>query len=253
MKLCTSYSNCQGAGLVWFLKKSRMRDGWVFKHFNNFQILLGEQTPEDLMDAVSHADIFVYQETPALKYGMLSTEEMCVSTVPKDCRKISFGTGFNDGVFPCLHHGSWRTSKEVIALAKSDPTALLAAYDANTLNFDCARRFIACLDEQRRREETVDIRMADFVLSEYRNAQLFICENHPASAYFSELARRFLKHVEPAWEESIPYDTPNDANLPCGLLVAPQVVCELGLNYGPEPRAVEFFRGKIEELIASMK
>jgi hypothetical protein len=143
----------------------------------------------------------------------------------------------------------------MLKLAVHDPDALLPAYDAGKLNFDCVGRFLDCLVEQRRREEGIDIKMWDFILSEYRHSQLFICENHPASAYFSELARRFLRAIEPAWEESISFLTPNDACLPGGCLpggplIAPQAACELGLFYEPEAGAYDFFLGKIKELAA---
>lgn len=250
MKLLVSYSNCQAWGLIFFLKKSKLAEHYEFRHYDNFRIILKEQSADDLFKDAAKADIFVYQPTPAIQYCELSTERMLSELVPSSALKLSFSYAFNHGFYPLVLHGQWQTSKAVLDLALLDPDGLLPAYDAGKLNFDCAGRFFDCLAEQRRREETMDVKMWDFILSEYRRQQLFLCENHPASAYFSELARRFLMRIEPSWSESIPFEGPNDASLPGGLLVSPQVVGELGLGYAPEPGAHEFFRGKIQELSA---
>lgn len=51
----------------------------------------------------------------------------------------------------------------------------------------------------------------------------------------------------------MPFSTPNDANLPCGLLVHPAVVRELSLEYPAEEGAVQFFRDYLARLIADSK
>lgn len=234
-----------------FFKKSRMAEHYEFWPFTNFRIILEEESADDLFKAASRADIFIYQPTPAVRYCELSTEEMLSSVVPAGALKLSFAYAFNHGFYPLVLHGLWRTGKAVLNLALRDPVALLAAYDNGSLSFDCPGRFIDCLAEQRRREETMDVKMADFSLSTYRSQQLFICENHPASAYFAELARRFLLRIEPAWAENFSFEGPNDVNLPTGggMLVSPQAVQELGLSYTPEDGAVAFYRGKLEQLV----
>lgn len=241
MKLVCSYSNCQGTGLIHFLKQSRLAERYEFSHYNNYQIILREQSPEALLRDAARADIFIYQETPAIKYFDRSTEQMISNVVPKDALKLSFGYGFNHGFFPICHHGQWQTGRQVLKLAKEDPFTLLAGYDYGTLHFDCALRFVACLAEQMLREKTCDVKMADFILSHFRKEQLFICENHPASAYFSQLASRFLRAIDPVLDEPLPYATTNDANLPCGMLVHQAVVNELALEYQAEAGAHKYF------------
>lgn len=259
MKLFVSYSNCQGQGVVHFLKQTPMVEHYEFRHYNNYQIILGEQTPEDLMRDARTAEVFLYQTTPAIKYGMLSTEEMCASVVPKSCRKIAFGYGFNHGFFPLVHHGNWKTSLEVLVMAKEHPTELLQRYDLGHINFGCSERYNFCYFEQQRREqgeneaahvaEAVFVPMSDHINAVYKTKQLFICENHPASEYFSALARR-IYHVVHGYDiGELPYSTNNDCNLPCGMLVSPYVVKEIGLSYDPEPGAHEYFRGHLEKLI----
>ena len=251
MKLMCSYSNCQGRGLVYFLRKSVMADYYEFVHYDNFRIILGEQSPADLNKDAARCQVFIYQPTPALKYGSLSTEEMCTNVVPLDAFKVSFAYGFNHGFYPLVHHGSWRTSRQVLNLVKACPQELLEAYDQDRLEFDCFNRMIECLNEQRERETAMDVKMADWVLENFKRQQLFICENHPASAYFAELAGRVLKHLEPAWQQELPFASENDAGLPCGMLVAPQVTKELELDYPAQPGAKAYFRKKLQELIKS--
>lgn len=191
-KLCLSYSNCQGQGAVHFLRKSPLAESFEFSHYNNYAIILKEQSAEDMLHEASHADVFLYQPTPAIQYCELSTEVIVEEVVPRDSLKLSFGYGFNHGFFPLVHHGQWQAGEEIKRLAREVPAELLSRYDDGVLNFDCQQRFISCLAEQRRREEKDkdDIPMADWILENYRRQQSFLCENHPASAYLARVAHR---------------------------------------------------------------
>lgn len=253
MKL-VSYANCQLFGVLHFLKQSKLAGHCEFKHYNNFQIILREQSAADLFEDSAQADIFVFQPTPAIQYCELSTEQMIESVVPNGALKISVGYGFNHGLFPIVHHGQWQTGRQVLQLAKDDPATLRIAYDHGTLKFDCALRFIACLNEQARREKAIDIKMSDFILAEFQKQKLFICENHPASAYLAELARRVLRFIEIEMglrlePETVTHTGDNDANLPCGMLVSPYAVSELDLQYPAEQGAHKYFGEFIERLI----
>lgn len=261
-KLFVSYSNCQGAGVVHFLKQSSISSLYDFHHYNNYQILLGEQSPEDLMSDSKRADVFFYQTTPALKYGMLSTEEMVQSVVPSSSLKLAFGYGFNHGFFPLVHHGQWQTGETVKLRAQTEPEKLLFDYDQGHVNFDCRGRFESCLQEQIRREVAekasadsvgaVFIPMSDVIQSLHQTTQLFLCENHPSSGYLAALASRVITALtnEPV---TLSHATNNEANLPCGLLISPCVVRELELQYEPEIGAHAFFRGYLSRLIDSLK
>lgn len=251
MKLLVSYSNCQGGGVVHFLKQSPLAESFEFKHYNNYALILKEQSAEDLFADSRRADVFFYQPTPAIQYCDRSTEDIIANLVPSSALKLSFGYGFNHGFFPLVHHGQWQAGDEIKQLAKEAPVELLSRYDEGALNFDCQQRFISCLAEQRRREEKDkdDIQMADWILEFYKRGQLFLCENHPASAYLAAVAQRVAWAIS---KELIPmsYDTPNDAHLPCGLLIHPAVVRELSLEYPAEEGAVQFFRDYLVRLIA---
>jgi hypothetical protein len=249
--------------MVHFLKRTTMGSVYEFKHYNNYQIILGEQTPEDLMKDSANADVFLYQTTPSIKYGTLSTEEMCRSVVPKSCLKVAFGYGYNHGFFPLVNHGNqWKTSLEVMVMAERNPEELLVRYDLGHISFGCLERFHNCLTEQQRREvvekQSADeagaffIPMSQHILAIYKSRQLFICENHPASEYFSALSRRVFETVNGNDPGPLEYSSNNESNLPCGMLVSPFVVRELGLDYDPEPLAHEYFKGHLKQLIKDM-
>lgn len=254
MKLLVSYSNCQGQGVIHFLRKSPLAETFEFRHYNNYQLILKEQSSVDLFRDAACADVFFHQPTPAIQYCELSTEDMIDQVVPKAALKLSFGYGFNHGFFPLVHHGQWQTGEEVRRLAREVPAELLSRYDHDDLSFACQERFLACLSEQRRREERDhdDILMCDWIAANYRKHQLFLCENHPASAYLAEVASKVSWAITGQRLE-MPFTTNNDANLPCGLLVHPAVVRELRLGYSAEPGAVKFFRDYLVRLIVDSK
>lgn len=253
-KLLVSYSNCQGQGAVHFLRKSPLAESFEFSHYNNYAIILKEQSAEDMLKEASRADVFLYQPTPAIQYCELSTEVIVEEVVPRDSLKLSFGYGFNHGFFPLVHHGQWQAGEEIKRLARETSAELLSRYDEEALNFDCQQRFAACLAEQRRREEKDkdDIPMAGWIEANHRQVQLFLCENHPASAYLSEVAKQVAFRIA-GYPVEMPFAFNNDANLPCGLLVHPAVVRELSLEYPAEEGAVQFFRDYLLRLIAYSK
>jgi hypothetical protein len=250
-KLCLFYTNCQGDGILHFLKQSDLAQEYDFQIFHNWQIILGEQDPKDLHVAATHADVFIYQPHEA-QHGAKSTEEIKSGLLPAHCKTLSFAYQYNHGFFPIIKHpGGWHTGKAVIERAKHGIN-LMASYKARVINFDCVGRFAACLAEQARREEHVDLKFVPFILDAYRYTRLFLTENHPTSFFFQYMAMMVYKALRPA-AETLPnfsYKTENDVNLPCGVPHHPIATRELGLEYEESSPDLSEYDKWMEELIA---
>lgn len=253
MKLLVIYANCQAWGLFHFLRQTKLAEHYEFKSYTNFRIILKEESAEELMRDVAKADIFVHQPTSAIQHCELSSEDMIARVIPKGCLPVSFAYAFNHGFFPIVHHGQWQTGRQVLDLAASCPEALWRMYEQETISFDCALRFISCLREQMNREKAMSVKMGDFILNTFQKEQLFICENHPASAYFAEEARRILRYIEmetgTSYASEIAYSGFNEAKMPGGMLVSPAAVKELALEYPAEQGAHKYFGEFVERLI----
>lgn len=259
MKICV-YANCQGDGIVHFLKKTFLghpdnKTEWAVYH--NWMMLTKEQTPEDLERDAATCDLFLYQPTPEAKYERLSTEWMVDNIVPKAAQKISFAYWYNHGFFPIIQHpGGFITGREVIEAmdGKLPAYQIMARYNADRFNYDCPKRFLECLAEQAHRERNTDVRLVPFILANCQKRRLFLLENHPASPLFVEAANQIIKQLfnvtrgHPDWDVSY---ADNEANLPGGMLpVHPAAARELGLEYG-KGEDYDIYAIHLQALIAS--
>lgn len=235
-KLCIAYANCQGDGLAHFLRKvPEFNEAYEIRVWHNWQIIMGESDPAGLNADAAKADIFIYQHTPSLKYGSLSSEDMVANLIPKSCQHICISYAWNTGFFPIVQHGCWWTGDDVIARARAgEDIKAHFEQDPLSMRYDCARRFAENLAEQGRREAVCDIKMVPWILENYRKAHLFLLCNHPASPLLVAWAREILRKINPAWDQDIPIASANEANLPGFHWLHPAVIWELHLEYSIE-------------------
>lgn len=237
--------------MIHFLRKSRMAEHFDFIQYNNWQFLVSprEANPDDLVRDASRADVFLYQPTSPL-YGILGTDEFCDSVVPKHCQNLSFSYQFNTGFFPIVRHGIWWTGAEVIEKAKRGEN-IVEQFEADTLHYDCLKRFTENLTEQMRREKECDLNLVPFIMQNYETKHLFLLCNHPASELLAEIARMVAERVNPEWGEPIHIRDTNEACLPGFHAQHPGVVRELRLQYTPIGGDRNYYKVLMRELMES--
>jgi hypothetical protein len=249
------YCNCQADGILHFLKKTPLAAGNHFSIWYNFRLILLEQDRNACFQALAAADLVIYQPTTALDcrdgFQVPDSNTLFDQCLRHGTPRISFSYQFNHGFFPILKvapsFDGWITGEDVKQrvrragtwddLSSEKPIFRDSGGQGHYCSFDCARRFIECLAEQSRREQTCDVQMVDWILANYQTQRLFLTQNHPASALFAELARRIYAHavcMKGLYHNmpEIPFFGVNDAGLPGEMPVHPAVVRELGLKYG---------------------
>ena len=88
------YSNCQQAGLKYFLQK--VFQNAHFEHIINYDLIMNK-TPIPI-NILNSANIFIYQ--PIIDKGIYSTNnENILSFLPPKCIKISFPYIYNDSLW----------------------------------------------------------------------------------------------------------------------------------------------------------
>lgn len=260
-KLFVSYSNCEGGGILHFLKKTPLANEFDFQQWNNWQLILGEQNGSAFLDALRAADVLLYQPTGEFLCTdgstMPSSDKLVAAHVQPECVRISFAYQYNHGFFPILKvapsFDGWVTGQHVKNASRQaffTQKEMLRNFDADVFRFDCALRFAECLAEQSRREQSCDIRMVDFILANFQTQRLFLTQNHPSSALFVELARRIYWKLTNAPAPVLLWTDINEANLPGALGVHPAVVRELNLKYGPEGDTA-YYRTLLEKMISN--
>lgn len=248
MKLCVIYANCQGSGLEHFLRKTPFIDEYDIVSYQNYRLILKEQSSDEMIRDAQRCDLFLYQPTGEI-YGILGTGEICRSVLKDGALRLSFSYVFNTGVFPIVFHGKWWTGASVIEEAKRG-TDITLLYDTDALEYDCYDRFYDNLSEQNRREQVCDIRLSNWMWDHYKTKHLFLLCNHPTSHVFVEMARQVLQAVRIPFSGEIPITHCNEANLPGFHSLHPAVKRELDLKYDvTDPGAdSEFFRKLIVQL-----
>jgi len=254
------YCNCQADGVLHFLEKTPFGQTNAFKVFHNFRLILMEQDRDEFYKSLQQADLIIYQPTLPLDcrdgHQIPDSDALFAKYVRPEVPRISFAYQFQSGFFPILKVApgfeGWITGNEVRRDVRGGgQRELMQRFDFDFLRYDCARRFIECLAEQSRREQTCDVKMVDWILANYQTQRLFLTQNHPASALFAELTKRIMEKIsiDYAWL-NIPFDGINDAQLPGTMPVHPAVVRELGLKY-PADQDQSVFRTLLEQFVAN--
>lgn len=246
-KLCVLFANCQAFGLAHFLNKA----GFPYETqvFENYKLILGEQSPAALKESAGACDLFLYQPTREMKHGELSAEYYIEKVIPKHARAVSFGYQVQMGFFPLIGHGDGVLGTEYIEpfLKTNDLHTVLGAYDQGGMDFGLWPRFLYCAHEQAKREMECDIKMTDWIVQN-RHKRLFLTFNHPCSILFAELAYRVMNHLELLGDASLPPSclSYNEANLPCEVPMSPYVIRQFGWREEPSEHAASYYRTLLE-------
>ena len=240
------YANCQAGGLAHFLKKRMPVQCEVF---HNYQLILGEQKPDDLRRATKDCDWFIYQPTDSDRHGELASGAL-LELLPPHAQSLSFAYQFNTGFFPLVElgdlMGSEHMPEEYWTIGRNDLSAL---YDQWRIDFGFLERFQRCLEEQYWREHLCvhdsgfenSLRTYKWIIDN-SHQELFLNHNHPASALFAELARQAAEKMTGKPQEPIPFTSENEAELPCCMPVSAYTIREYGWKRDPHEAAHERYR-----------
>jgi len=201
------YSNCQGNGLKFFLEK-------VFKNSNfyiikNYELIMYKRPlPKKILNS---ADILIYQ--PLINKGIYSTDsDNMLSLLPKKCIKISFPYIYNDSLWILLQKNSDRVlfdkiylnkdftqneiiNKESIEILKERGMSLnevMVLYRKGKIDFKFEKRFNRSISILKEREQKCDIKVADFILENFKKHKLFLTHNHPTTCVFIHCVNQLL-------------------------------------------------------------
>jgi len=235
------FGNCQSFGLAHFLRKAKFP--YDIKVFENYKLILKEQTPEALRESAAQCDLFIAQPTREMAHGELSAEYYIEKVIPKTAQVITFPYCVNNGFFPLIGHGDgfMGTAEMSADYWKLSKDCLLAMYDTGLIDFALWPRFLACAAEQARREQQCDIRLSTWIINN-RHLPLFLNFNHPSSLLFAELAREVISFVNDAEAPEIHVHGLNEANLPCDLPFSSYVIEEFNWQIQANPFAHAHYR-----------
>ena len=201
------YSNCQYAGIHYFLQKT-LNGPVDITHLENYSFIKDKKLIP--IDCLKQADIFIYQ--PIYKrHGIYSTdntiENNIMSYLSPKCKTISFPYIYNSALW-CLippanidgYIGEYPdidkyVNREPIEQLKSQGYSLddvLRMYSNNEIDFDYENRFVNSVKILKEKESICDVKVTDFIVKHIRTRKLFFTQNHPTTCVFVHIANQVL-------------------------------------------------------------
>ena len=237
--LVVFYTNCQGRGLAYWLSKSpEFRRAYPRVRFIAVHDLV-DRRAEDFTPAqkalLGACALVVYQPIGAKHGRFATTEAGAWALLPQNTKRVGFAYLYDECCFPlymtrgevCARGAAAvraavarraRARGETLAEAAGAVRGSLArgAADGNDL-FDVQSRTADSLENLRRREAPLQIRVADVIeKGGHPSSPLFLTQNHPATALLVACADRVLRVLgfsalpRGAYEDA----GPNEAGIP---------------------------------------
>ena len=275
--LVVFYTNCQGRGLAYWLSKSpEFKRAYPRVRFIAVHDLV-DRRAEDFTPAqkalLGACALVVYQPIGA-KHGRFSTTETGAwALLPQETKRVGFAYLYDECCFPlymtrgavCARGAAAvraavarraRARGETLVEAARAVRGLLArgAADGDDL-FDVQSRTADSLENLRRREAPLQIRVADVIAKGgHPSSPLFLTQNHPATALLVACADRVLRVLgfsalpREAYEDA----GPNEAGIP-GRVFPPCVFDRPHRVVGAAPAPVpEFYLELFDRAVRDM-
>uniref|UniRef100_A0A6C0I2A8 Polysaccharide biosynthesis enzyme WcbI domain-containing protein n=1 Tax=viral metagenome TaxID=1070528 RepID=A0A6C0I2A8_9ZZZZ len=201
MKKCIIVANCQGGASKDCLKYSSFYDTYsVEHHYANWELLKGDKMAIPIHQ-LQNADLVIFQPLSDV-HGCYSTnkdnEESFLNLLNDTCKTVSFPRIHNNAVFPIFHKNR-STPNELYGKYNNSVSSLeelYYLYDHNLLDFDFTNRVAQNYAVSKEKEETCDVKIADYVFSNLHKEKLFLTHDHPANPIMNEVAKQMCDHLE---------------------------------------------------------
>ena len=272
--LVVFYTNCQGRGLAYWLSKSpEFRRAYPRVRFIAVHDLV-DRRAEDFTPAqkalLGACALVVYQPIGAKHGRFATTESGAWALLPQKTKRVGFAYLYDECCFPlymtrgavCARGAAAvraavarraRARGETLVEAARAVRASLARGDADGDDlFELRARTADSLENLRRREATLDVRVADVIAKGgHPSSPLFLTQNHPATALLVACADRVLRVLgfsalpRGAYEDA----GPNEAGIP-GRVFPPCVFDRPHRVVGAAPAPVpEFYLELFDRLV----
>jgi hypothetical protein len=208
------FANCQGGAIARLLTIAGFTD---ITHHHNYTYIYNTTLDPVIENNLKTCDVFIYQPLSAT-YPIYNTNNL-LTYIKSSCITISFPYIYNDALVPLYialrrdipFNGEYATQGENIKYGNIDVIAklkhsghsldtILKMYYENTIDFDYERRMDLSINILKEKEDSTDIKIADFILNNHKKMKLFNYHlsskymgcNHPSNALLVECANQIL-------------------------------------------------------------
>ena len=194
------FGNCQASAIARMLGNGLPSSGYQVEALSNNARTGGMKSEDEIITTLKQADILIFQPLGE-NYGRLSAEWIRRNVTHADLL-ITYPYMFNSGMYSFSHAPKARDhdygliyGEEIIfdLLKKQDLSSILKNYEQGRIDFRLEKRFQQCISGLREREGSTDIKLADFILENYKSEKLFVTHNHPATKLLLEVCSQIKK------------------------------------------------------------
>lgn len=189
------YSNCQGIGIRYFLKKFFTKS--EIDIIDNYKLIWNKG--EINKELLKKADLFIYQpinKTHGIYSTSLDVENNIMSYLKPNCVKIAFPYIYNDSLWILIPPakidnfiGNFnKLNKYVNTLPiqklKSEGKSLtdvLEMYKKELIDFNFTERYNNCINILKKKEALCDVKISSYIEENIREKKLFLTQNHPTA------------------------------------------------------------------------
>ncbi len=191
------FGNCQAGVIAQAIP--RVFDGVEARYISNNERSGGFSGPQSVLESLHDVDVILFQPLSE-QYAAVSESAIRQNYVSKTVLSFPyiFNSGFTTlGYAPMAKKNSYGEiygEQAVVARrsAGATPAGILSDIE-NGDTLDADRRFTESMTELRRREDNIDIKIADFIEERLHDDFLFITHNHPTNVLFAELLRQIAQ------------------------------------------------------------
>lgn len=235
------YSNCQGIG-IW---KALLCIPWIAEKYELcYHANYVPTNNVKLMRDVSEADVILYQP--------LAATEDILKMAKKDAVVISFPYIYCNWLWPfyinqtkdgaIFYDGGIIRNLRMV----SSKRQLLEWFHEGKIDFELQRRQEESLQTLRNKEEHTLIKVADYILENYKSKRLFHMTNHPSHHIYIHCANQVLRAL--GWNETVPEDASIGEYNDCKFWpIHPYVTKYFQLTYGDNDRS--FFENMLKDVL----
>ena len=197
------FGNCQSRIIAGILKANLDRDKYDVDFLINNVRSKGFKGEDAAYSTVAESDILICQPL-GKRHGKLAFSYIQDSLKNK-CKFVTYPYIFNSGIQSLGYvvnsqknsYGEIYGSEAIVkSISDIGYEATVEAFKAGNIDFSLMERFNFCIDELRRREVDLDIKLTDYILENYQHQQLFISHNHPTKTLFKELVRQAVELLD---------------------------------------------------------
>jgi len=208
MEKVVMIGNCQMTGIRRILEHTTFGSKYEVEQFANWQMIENKEAPP--IQSLASADVVIYQPLSDV-HGCYTTNPENPNNMLSVCKPgatlISMPRIHNNALWPVYAkryaRDEYYGGEYINANRTLSRNQILRLYDIGRLDFNFIDRYNRNMNMSAQREQTTDIKVANFVHANIRSRQVFLTHDHPTSCVFVHCVDQMLDRLRVSYKNSV--------------------------------------------------